>query len=185
MIACQRSELTHLRQVNVLLLHLLPYSFQRCAEHTYATCPKASCLFLTCMRLHSVYVCGFPPCFFFPKGKLWCSFSNSSWCRVNCNQLAGVLVQSKHLKRGDCTGRYPGALLAAWPPPSSRSPSLLYASFMRGSSDARRLSAMQLFVRVRPTMVRLLGLILRFAPPAPPPVVWPVSQPETSQTRTS
>lgn len=56
---------------------------------------------------------------------------------------------------------------------------------MLGFSDARRLSAMQLFVRVRPTTVRLLGLILRFAPPAPPTVVWPVSQPETSQTRTS
>lgn len=102
------------------------------------------------MCLDSVYVCGSPPSFFFfffpPKGKVSCSFSNSSWYRVNCNQLAGGLVQSKHLERGDCTSRYPGAVLAAWPPPSFCSPSLLYASFMRSFSEAPRLSAMQLFI---------------------------------------
>lgn len=87
-----------------------------------------------------------PSIFFFPKGKVSCSFSNSSWYRVNCNQLAGGLVQSKHLERGDCTSRYPGAALAARPPPSFCSPCLLYASFMPSFSEAPRLSAMQLFI---------------------------------------
>lgn len=164
-------------QVNPFVLQLLSLFIPKlCAEHTYVIWPISD--------LHvcawCLYVWGSPPSFFFfffPKGKVSCSFSNSSWYRVNCNQLAGGLVQSKHLERGDCTGRYPGgcASCVASPllPLSSMPPSCVASLKL---PDCRPCS--------RPTMVRLPGLILRFAPPAPPTVVWPVSQSETSQTGT-
>lgn len=54
--------------------------------------------------------------------------------------MAASLVQSKHLERGDCTGRYLGALLVAQLSPSSHSlsPSLLplYLSTSMPSSCA-------------------------------------------------
>lgn len=112
-----------------------------CAPATSVSCNLSLCK-LPSSDLHecawSLCTCVAPlHLFFFPKGKVSCSFSNSSWYRVNCNQLAGGLVQSKHLERGDCTSRYPGAVLAAWPPLflllSLSSLCLLHAFLLRSS----------------------------------------------------